>query len=76
MTIQEICDETILRIKPQLDELGFEGFVLVGYARDTNGNVGRCMIADGKNNPMIKDALQPMVHMAMAWHNQGQPKDK
>lgn len=62
-----INEEVVRSIKPRLDELGFEGFVLVGYLRDSDGKVSRTMIADGKNNPMITDGLRPLVQVGVAW---------
>lgn len=67
MNNQEIQRHVVERVKPILDELGYEGFMLVGYVRDAEGHVNRSMVCDGKNNPMVQDAIQPMVAAGTAW---------
>lgn len=62
-----INEEVVRSIKPRLDELGFEGFVLVGYVRDGEGKVSRSIISDHKNNPMVADALRPLLQVGFAW---------
>lgn len=75
MDIQEINSEVVSRVKPQLDELGFDGFILMGYVRDSSGAAHRALVVDGKNDPMVQDALRPLVTVGIAWSKAGRASD-
>ncbi len=72
MTAPEINDQVVARVKPILDELGFEGFVLCGYIVTEEG-VTRSFVCDGKKNPMVQDALMPLIGAGMHWARVRQP---
>lgn len=67
MTATEIQKHVAEKLKPLLDEFGFEGFVLTGYIKDSSGLTSRFFIADSKGDPMIQDALMPLIANGVRW---------
>lgn len=71
MTAQEVCEHVAKNIVPQLQELGIEAFVLVGYAKDGDGKVTKINLALPGQNPAYQDGLRTIQMLADRW-GQGQ----
>jgi hypothetical protein len=54
------------RLRPHLDEV-FDGFVLMGYMPDENGDHLRIIFHNGSNDAAITDGLKPALVVAKAW---------
>jgi len=67
MTAMELAKELKLKMKSQLDELGVEGFVLMGYVKDGDGKINRFAVANSGDNPAVEDGLRQIVAFANVW---------
>lgn len=73
MTAQEKVQAFTERIRPHLEELGIEAFVMVAYARDGEDEkkVTRVTIGGNNGNAAYEDGLRTMQVLAAKW-GQGQ----
>lgn len=55
------------RIGPVLSEFGIEAWMLMGYATDGNGQRGRAVLGHMPNDPVMRDAMRPIVTFAQIW---------
>lgn len=67
MTAQEVNEHIAKNIVPQLQELGMEAFVLVGYQQDDSGKTNRVMMFLPGANPAYTDGLKQMANLCDAW---------
>lgn len=71
MTAQEKVQAFTERIRPHLEELGIEAFVMCAYGKDADGKVTRVTIGGNGGNPAYEDGLRMMHVMSAKW-GQGQ----
>lgn len=62
-----LSEELHRRINPHLEELGIEGFVMMGYARQPNGRMVRVVAINDGRDAAIGDGLRPAILFAMGW---------
>lgn len=67
MTPEQASEEIKRRIQPILSELGMESWLLLGYATDGEGQRGRAAIGHINSDPVMRDAMRPIITFAAAW---------
>lgn len=67
MTAQQKIEAFSERIRPHLEELGVEAFVLAGYMHDADGKVSRITIGGNPGNPAYEDGLRTLNALAAKW---------
>jgi hypothetical protein len=68
MTAQQKIEAFTERVRPHLEELGIEAFVMVGYMKDADGKVSRITLGGTPGgNPSYEDGLRPMQILASKW---------
>lgn len=67
MTPEQASEEIKRRIGPVLEELGIDSWILMGYATDGEGRRGRAAIGHINSDPVMRDAMRPIVAFAHAW---------
>lgn len=55
------------RVLPLFEEFGVTGFVVIGYVEDGDGKLRRICIVQTRQNPIMEDALRPVIHFAHMW---------
>lgn len=64
---RRMTDEIKKRISPQLEEMGVEGFLLIGYIRTGDGKRNRLMMVSAGDDPAIADGLEPVARAGAVW---------
>lgn len=64
---KRITDEIKTRITPQLQEMGVDGFLIVGYMTLGDGSKSRLLLVSDGGDPAIRDGLHPVAHAAAVW---------
>lgn len=67
MSPEEASIEVKKRIAPILAEFGLDAWLLMGYATDGNGHRGRAAIGHMPADPVMRDAMRPIVTFAHMW---------
>lgn len=67
MSAQDKVQQFSERIRPHLEELGIEAFVMAAYATDAEGKVVRITLGGNGGNPAFEDGLRGMQHAANMW---------
>jgi hypothetical protein len=71
MTAQEQVQAFSERIRPHLEELGVEAFVMCAYMKDGEGKVSRVTLGGNPGNPAYEDGLRTLQVLMAKW-GQGQ----
>lgn len=67
MTKEEISQHLQDKIKPVFEELGIEGFVMVGYVNSGDGELKRLMLVQMSRNAAVQDGLRPVLTFGRMW---------
>ncbi len=63
----DLSEDLKRRLSPHLEELGVEGFVIVGYARKPDGHTTHLVAINPGQDAAIRDGLRPAIMFAMGW---------
>lgn len=63
----DLAEDLKRRITPHLEELGIEAFVIIGYAKHTDGKTIRLVAINDGDDAAYVDGLRPAILFAMGW---------
>ena len=63
----DLGEELRRRLQPHLEEVGVEAFVIIGYARGTDGRTKHLVAVNPGQDAAIRDGLRPAILFAMGW---------
>lgn len=67
MTAHEFQKAFEERVAPVLGEMGVIGFAVAGYVEDGEGRTGRFALAHTNGNPIVEDAMSPLIRFTRVW---------